>query len=337
MTYSDGSQAGKITALIAIVVIISGAIAISIGYITWLGPDTNTTPTFTTTPTITLPNATTTHSPISINGDGELISIALQEEWLGEGTPSNPYIIQGLEIISEESCIYITNVVETHVVIRNCIFRGTHEWYGAGVDIWETSNVYIETCIFSGGMCGANFVMAQNCGVSNSIVQGFEVGVNVSFSEYIQVQNLLVYNNTAGMFIDNCADVIISNNQVFQNEYSIDLWYTSKSTLENNNVTNNQNGILIAGPGRNVTVLENTVTDNEGNGLELGEYASFTLVVGNRFGWNLDHNAVDNGTNNLWDDGASIGNAWSDYNGDGGYPIPGSAESIDHYPSLYER
>jgi parallel beta-helix repeat protein len=342
ITYSNGSQAGRITALIAIIVVISGAIAFSIGYFTFLNPITPEMPTIPTTtlpeiPTITLPNATEIHSPLFIDGDDELVSIALQEEWPGEGTPSSPYVIQGLEISSNETCIYIINIVEIHVVIRNCIFYSTNEWYGAGVEIWETSNVRVETCIFYGSGWGVNFVMSQNCGISNSIIQGTEFGVNVSFSEFIHVRNVIVCNNTAGMLIDNSVEVVIRDNQVFRNEYSIDLWYVSNSVLKNNNVTNNQNGILIAGPGSNVTVLENTMTDNTGNGLELGEYASFIHVVGNRFGWNLDYNAVDNGTNNMWDDGVRIGNAWSDYNGDGGYVLPGSAESIDHYPSLYER
>jgi parallel beta-helix repeat protein len=338
MAHDHGSQTGRMTAFIAIIVVTSAALAISFGYITLHNPESDTTPTTQPEyPTITLPNSTVIHNPISINGDTEFNSMALLNEWQGDGTPSSPYIIQGLDITSPDICVDIVSVVETHAIIRNCRFHTTAEWAGIGINLWETSNIHIQTCIFDTCEWGVNFFKSQNCGISDCIIQGAGFGINVSFSESVHVQNVYVYNNTAGMLVDNSVEVVIRDNLVFYNEYSIDLWYTSNSTLENNTVISNQNGILIAGLGSNITVLENTVTDNSGNGLELGEYSSYVHVVGNRFGWNNDQNGVDNGTNNMWDDGVSMGNAWSDYSGDGGYVIFGSAESIDHFPSLYKR
>ena len=50
-------------------------------------------------------------------------------------------------------------------------------------------------------------------------------------------------------------------------------------------------------------------------------------------GWNSGFNALDNGTNNVWDDTVSIGNAWGDYTGSiPTYAIPGYAGSVDNYP-----
>lgn len=38
------------------------------------------------------------HSPISINGNAEFNATAASEGWLGNGTSSNPYVIDGLNI-----------------------------------------------------------------------------------------------------------------------------------------------------------------------------------------------------------------------------------------------
>jgi parallel beta-helix repeat protein len=78
---------------------------------------------------------------------------------------------------------------------------------------------------------------------------------------------------------------------------------------------------------RNI-IYQNTVT-----GLELEYECTGNLVYANAIGWNTESNARDDGTNNLWDDGNALGNSWSDYSGEGDYQIPGSAGSVDHFPS----
>ncbi len=54
---------------------------------------------------------------------------------------------------------------------------------------------------------------------------------------------------------------------------------------------------------------------------------------GNQLGYNGESNASDEeGTDNSWDDGVSLGNYWGDYDGTGVYTIPGSTGSVDRYP-----
>ncbi|MFW9925873.1 MAG: hypothetical protein ACFFDM_03785, partial [Candidatus Thorarchaeota archaeon] len=48
-------------------------------------------------------------------------------------------------------------------------------------------------------------------------------------------------------------------------------------------------------------------------------------------------NAQDDGDENMWcEEVLQIGNYWSDYIGEGSYTIPGSAESVDLYPTSLE-
>jgi hypothetical protein len=44
-------------------------------------------------------------------------------------------------------------------------------------------------------------------------------------------------------------------------------------------------------------------------------------------------NAQDDGMENTWDDGVSIGNFWGDYSGTGLYWIAGQAQSVDRFPN----
>ncbi|MFW9845444.1 MAG: hypothetical protein ACFFD6_01745, partial [Candidatus Thorarchaeota archaeon] len=101
-------------------------------------------------------------------------------------------------------------------------------------------------------------------------------------------------------------------------------------------VTDNAHGMSLSGESSDCMIMFNTLFNNADIGLALGELASSNKVHGNLIGWNNESNARDDGTLNSWDDGIGIGNGWSDYSGTGVYVIPGSAESMDHFPTLIE-
>ncbi|MFW9793574.1 MAG: right-handed parallel beta-helix repeat-containing protein [Candidatus Thorarchaeota archaeon] len=80
-------------------------------------------------------------------------------------------------------------------------------------------------------------------------------------------------------------------------------------------------------------IRNNSVYSNSGYGIAIGSLSAQNIsVYWNEVGWNGRGNAIDGGTNNLWDDDDATGNAWSDYMGSGTYPIPFSS-SVDRYPS----
>ncbi len=69
----------------------------------------------------------TPHGIIRINSDAEFAQIAQQEGWPGDGSESNPYIIEGYEIDAQGvgNCIYIGNTT-VHFIIRNCYLHGAY-------------------------------------------------------------------------------------------------------------------------------------------------------------------------------------------------------------------
>ena len=94
-------------------------------------------------------------------------------------------------------------------------------------------------------------------------------------------------------------------------------------------------GLRIDG-GRNISIIDNKFLFNDGYGIYLWGCRD-SIIYGNWFGWNDQLNAYDSaGSNNVWDDGVSIGNAWDDYSGSGVYEIFGSSGSTDRYPSLLQ-
>jgi len=89
----------------------------------------------------------------------------------------------------------------------------------------------------------------------------------------------------------------------------------------------------------------NIITDCDIHDVSRGIYlrsGSSNLIYHNIFRDNSYVNAIDNGANNMWDNG-TVGNYWDDYQGkdqdgdgigDEPHPIPGNTDSQDRYPLM---
>jgi hypothetical protein len=84
----------------------------------------------------------------------------------------------------------------------------------------------------------------------------------------------------------------------------------------------------------NNTFVENQISYSFNEGVLLNPYTQNNLLVNNSFHHN-DNGLLDNGILNYWDDGEKFGNFYDDYIGYGNYTIPGTANSVDHYPRMY--
>ena len=86
--------------------------------------------------------AGTSHGPIAIDGDANFSDTALLEGWPGDGSPENPFIIDGLDIDlggSAGQCISINNT-RVSFSIRNCNLTGTGRELGAGISLENVTN-----------------------------------------------------------------------------------------------------------------------------------------------------------------------------------------------------
>ena len=280
----------------------------------------------------------TQHPPITLRSNTEFANQAAEEGWKGTGTSSNPYLIENLWIRSDAECVDISGIT-IHFVVRNCFLSSTSELSAdcAAISIYNSSNAHLESCIVHSNDDGMQFFLSSECTVHNCTIEALSVGVNATESHDLQFESSDIRNCTYGVTIIGSPGVDLSHNWICHNEWGVLAQFSDSCRLWNNTISENQEGVDLQILCTNWSIRNNTVLNNTGVGIRLGEQTGNISLVCNRLGWNEMSNAIDDGLDNEWDDGVSQGNYWSDYDGSGVYLVPGSAGSVDHYPLLLEE
>jgi hypothetical protein len=81
-------------------------------------------------------------------------------------------------------------------------------------------------------------------------------------------------------------------------------------------------------------IINNSIYANSQRGVHIEVFSENNTIYGNSIGWNNDQNAIDDGENTMFSDGINTGNRWADLDIGEEYLIPGSANSLDPFPSL---
>jgi len=191
--------------------------------------------------------------------------------------------------------------------------------------IFETTSQ--STRYLNNSICDNGYAVSENTVIPSIYLGQFaEISNNdICFNHYgimAQGQNLTIYNNNIscngfyGIYATGANFFNITSNRISGN-------FAETSAVA---------GIYIS-DGAHGVIRNNSIFSNSGYGIMLGSMsATNCMVFWNEIGWNGLGNAADGGTNNLWDDNVTTGNAWSDYIGPSTYPILLSS-SVDNYPS----
>ncbi len=271
----------------------------------------------------------TPHDPILINGDSEFTSTAQAEGWSGNGTRTNPYVISGLEILTDaESAISITGTT-TYFVIRDCFLIGaSFSVRLSHISFGTLENVHTKESSTAG------VFVEWSSNVTLIIVSCFDTECGLSFfeSDNITIRDCTcIANWRYGIEINHCTHGIVTNNSLERNVRAIHVPDSNDIEIHRNIIWSCDIGLDENTQSTGFTITENMFAFCYGDGLVLA--GTDHSVVNNTF----VHSIVgDSGTDNLWDDGFSQGNYWSDYSGTGWYSISGPAGSLDHYPKLYD-
>jgi len=171
----------------------------------------------------------------------------------------------------------------------------------------------------STGVLGA--ILFSN--VENGKVEDCEIvkaanGITIIDSLYCTIENTSIYDTLNGIYLNRVSNSTIVSSSIFYNNRGILLEVTDHCQIRNN-----------------------TIYGNWQYGIEIALFSHNNSVYGNSIGWNDllnpdSHNAIDNGENNFFDDNASVGNYWSDFNESESYTIYGIANSIDSIAQLLE-
>jgi len=183
----------------------------------------------------------------------------------GEGTYSNPYVIEDLVIFggSSGSCILIENS-SVYFRIENCTVYNS--WHNAGIQLSNVQN---------------SLLIKNNCSEN-------DYGIYLTSSNNNTVSENKISRNYYGIVLEDSNNNTISENDVSRNSGGIELLYSNYNTIIGNIVNNNDiDGIELLYSNYN-TILGNTASYNFNYGIRLGHSDNNRIVantlIGNRPG-----------------------------------------------------
>ncbi|MFW9906392.1 MAG: right-handed parallel beta-helix repeat-containing protein [Candidatus Thorarchaeota archaeon] len=215
------------------------------------------------------------HDPLFINNNSDLIKQAKEEEWVGNGSLSNPYLIAGLNISGLGNLVTVRNT-NLNFQIINCIISNGN---GDGVVLINVTNgAIVNTTISSNArdgislyeQTGKNSLMNISI-VNNSIFNNNNNGIffNIVFVKIssIKIENNIIYNN--------------GNNGIYL--HADDEYYPIHHCLiANNRVSNNSGyGIILVANCHNNTIISNLISHNSEAGIYLDDYNHYNNITRN--------------------------------------------------------
>ena len=181
----------------------------------------------------------TDHEKIFIGSDADFAAQRVAENWTGDGTTGNPYIIEGYNITYRGYNIRIENVT-SHFVIRDCLLVSPvslvqTDPYDNGISIYNSSNgrIYsniILPCWDAGIYAGLANVQIVGNQLSAFHPHVFDArahrGIILSNSSGIILYNELSSFWEDGIYILESRNVNIEYNQIMDGAgIAIDRWY----------------------------------------------------------------------------------------------------------------
>ncbi|MFX1286022.1 MAG: nitrous oxide reductase family maturation protein NosD [Promethearchaeota archaeon] len=261
------------------------------------------------------------HSRITIIGDNAFFTQADENNWPGNGTPSSPIVIDGLNISGsfDSNLIQIRNT-NVHFLIRNCLLIGGQN----GIELNNVKNGYIfNNTITYNRHEGIHLFSSKYNILSNNIItdnQVHRIGLRGSQNNTFS-GNIIINNRENGVYFDASTHNILSGNNVINNRrIGIQLESMGSNTLFNNTITNNnETGIHLSTSGYNF-ILNNTIVNNSEYGIRLYDSDGNTLLsntVSNNYETGIslsssDFNTLsDNSVTNNTDGGINLYNSGS--------------------------
>jgi parallel beta-helix repeat protein len=253
-------------------------------------------------------SAYTPHAPIYIDGNSDFANQSAIEGWAGDGSQSDPYIIEGYEIDASTA---------------------------HGIEIRNTSVYYVinDCYIHDGGtsFIGITFYSSSNGEVRYSHLSNNQYGISVysPSSNNIISNNIIESNNVWGLILDGMSNIVL-NNSIHSNTDSGIFLTGGSCTVLNNTIANNFHGISIsAGLGNNM-ISNNRIQFNSNDGINVVDsydniISGNTIILNTNYGIYMDfsydnkiyHNNITSNTNQAYDNSE---NSWNlDYPGGGNY------------------
>ncbi|MEF8874846.1 MAG: NosD domain-containing protein, partial [Candidatus Thermoplasmatota archaeon] len=302
--------------------------------------------------------------PIRIDNNSDFADQAEENNWTGNGSEENPYILEEFKIDGGGFGygIYVGNVSH-HFVVQECTLKNSSGRNGeyfknSGVYIYNTSHGHLEGNTITNNSIGVlltdseenmivvNEIVNNTIGMNitnssnnvledNQVVENEQTGITLTLSHSNEItMNNVSSNLGKGVYLDECINNSIRNLRSMGNDKAgLELQSSDFNQIENNNISfNSGDGLYIVYSNNNVVNLTE-VLSNGNHGIFLNNSEN-NKIYHNNFIDN-DIQARDNGLYNDWTNGyPDGGNYWSDHDGDdnqsgGNQGLPGSDGIID--------
>ncbi|MDD4307850.1 MAG: right-handed parallel beta-helix repeat-containing protein, partial [Thermoplasmata archaeon] len=313
----------------------------------------------------------TSHAPMRIDSNAQFASMATAEGWPGNGSASNPWIIENYIINASGSslCIFIGNIT-SHFVVRNCyLFNArTNDYYinlGSGLGLFDCTNATIFNNTAENNWYGITvsscpgITISDNYVINNTRIGYTTWGIGIFYSSDCTIKNNIALNhnvsNSNGIHCWDLSESAVINNTCYQNYNGLSVQFSENNYIHDNVLySNNHVGFHVSNSQENA-FYNNTVRANGYTSFYIYSSSNNTFFHNNILE-TVYHYAQDAGDYlNKWDNGyPSGGNYWqkfivSDYRsginqnilgkdgiGDKPFTTFTQGSNIDRYP-LYHQ
>ena len=272
----------------------------------------------------------------------------------GEGTFSNPYLIQDITIDAGTigSPIFIESS-SAFFIIKNCNLTNSQATGDdAGIKFEDVYNAKIIENNITENYAGLRMLRSDNNTISsNYIYDNTGQGIILAQCEENLIEGNIANNSLYyGLLINSLSHNNTVEGNVFGNNKGasgygsgIRIDYSNDNEISDNQLNDNDQGIRITDNSDDNDFFDNIIHNNAKYGIliqDLSRNCQYSKFYNNSLVNPLGINAYDNGSNSEWDKGV-YGNYWSDYGGvdndDNGfgdipYNILGTGTSQDKFP-----
>ncbi|MHA2238376.1 MAG: right-handed parallel beta-helix repeat-containing protein [Candidatus Hodarchaeales archaeon] len=219
---------------------------------------------------------------ILIDGNNDFAAQASAKNWDGNGSITNPYVIEGISITLEPDAIGIEiKNTDVYFQVANCLLIGGEEVIGKiGIRLGNVTNGQVSNNTVTNGICGMYLDRSHNITIVNNTLaklqgyRGYGTGIMAANSDNnVFDNNRIVNNEGGGIIIGNCNNNVIVNNTLTNNNLGgICFWGgCNNNVLANNTVANNNDAGIYLDESSNNVLVNNTVANNNDAGIYLDE------------------------------------------------------------------
>ncbi len=257
--------------------------------------------------------------PIHIEGNEDFANQAEENDWPGDGTEEDPYIIEGYRIDGgEDEAISISKVDDLFKIRENLI-----EGENRGIYLSNTENSIIEenqVKNFQSDHTSSGIIISSSREIiiqNNTVTSNRYHGIGLLGCLNSTIRNNVLRDNRGGIYLENSENSTILKNRVLNGSTGLKFYFSDRNTAVQNHFSDNEHyGVDISvSVGNQIT--ENTIFNNGLYGLEVavepGPTTSRDNMIYNNNIIENDQQAVNRGDNHYYNETDSMGNYWSDY------------------------